>query len=205
MTNGIKWLGHASILITGQKRIMVDPWKLSRSEPADLVLVTHDHFDHCSPEDIERARGPETVVVGPPDVAAKLGRDAKSITPGETLDVAGVTVEAVAAYNVNKQYHPKSNRWLGYVVTVGGERIYIAGDTDHTPEVDTVKADVALLPIGGTYTMTAEEAAAAANTINPRLAIPVHFGDIVGSESDAKKFESLCKCPVKVLRPGEET
>lgn len=205
MTNTIKWFGHATILITGEKSIMVDPWKLGVSEPVDLLLITHDHFDHFSPEDIEKVRGPATEVVGPSEVAAKLGSNAKSIAPGQTLDIHGVTVEAVPAYNLNKEFHPKSNQWLGYVVTMGGEHIYVAGDTDHTPEMDAIKADVVLLPVGGTYTMTAQEAAAAANTINPSLAIPVHFGDIVGAQSDAKEFESLCNCPVKILRPGEQT
>ena len=205
MKNRIHWLGHATILIEGEKRIMVDPWKLKAAEPVDLVLVTHDHFDHCSPDDVDAVRGPATEVVGPPDVAAKLGKGAKSISPGETMEVGGVSVEAIPAYNLNKQFHPRASRWVGYVVGLGAERIYVAGDTDHTPDMDEVQADVALLPVGGTYTMTAAEAAAAANKIKPSLAIPIHFGDIVGSDSDAARFESLCEVPVKVLKPGEHT
>jgi len=201
MKNTIEWIGHATLMIRGEKCVMVDPWKVENPETVDLVLVTHDHFDHCSLEDIARVRGPETAVVGPPDVAAKLGQGTTTISPGQKIELAGVTIEAVPAYNINKQFHPKANNWVGYVVTMGGERIYIAGDTDHTPEMDAVQADVALVPVGGTYTMTAQEAADAVNKINPGLAIPIHYGDIVGSETDARRFESLCKVPVKIL-PG---
>lgn len=204
MKNEIEWFGHATVLIRGEQRVMVDPWKLKKAEPVDVVLVTHDHFDHCSPEDVDKVRGPQTVVVAPPDAAAKLGPGVKSISAGQTLDVGGVSVEAVPAYNMNKQYHPKSSGWLGYIITMGAERIYIAGDTDHTPEMDAVRADVVMLPVGGTYTMSAEEAADAANKIGPSLAIPIHFGDIVGTDADAQRFESLCKIPVKILKPTQE-
>lgn len=202
MKNEIAWLGHATILIQGEKRVMVDPWKLKKPEPVDIVLVTHDHYDHCSPEDVEKVTGPATSIIAPPDAAARLGSGATSISPGETLETCGVTVEAVAAYNVDKQYHPKSKGWVGYVVTMGGERIYVAGDTDRIPEMDAIRADVVVLPVGGTYTMNADEAAEAANRIGPGLAIPIHFGDIVGTEADARRFESRCSVPVKILAPA---
>ena len=201
MKNVIEWLGHATVLIRGDKNVMVDPWKLKKAEPADLVLVTHDHYDHCSPEDVAKVRGPHTAVVAPPDAAAKLGPAVQSISPGRVMEIAGVTVEATAAYNLKKQFHPKANGWVGFVITLGGERIYIAGDTDRTPEMDAIRADVVLMPVGGTYTMTAEEAAEAVNKINPRLAIPIHFGDIVGTAADAQRFMSLCSVPVKILSP----
>jgi len=203
MKNRIEWLGHATVLIQGEKTVMVDPWKVSSREPVDLVLVTHSHFDHCSPEDVAKVRGPRTEVVAPADAAAKLGEGVKTILPGEALDVAGVRIEAVPAYNIDKAFHPRENRWVGYVVTMGGERVYVAGDTDRTEELSSVKADVAVLPIGGTYTMNAEEAAEAANAMGASLTIPVHFGDVVGSEADARRFEAACDVPVKVLRPGE--
>jgi len=203
MKNRIEWLGHATVLIRGERTVMVDPWKVSGGEQVDLVLVTHGHFDHCSPEDVAKVSGPQTEVVAPADAAAKLGEGVKTILPGEAVNVAGVKVEAVPAYNVGKSFHPKDNRWVGYVVTMGGERVYVAGDTDRTAEMDAVKADVALLPVGGTYTMTAEEAAGAADAMGVSLAIPIHFGDVVGSEADARRFEAACNVPVKVLRPGE--
>ena len=203
MKNRIEWLGHATVLIQGEKTVMIDPWKVSSREPVDLVLVTHSHFDHCSPEDVAKVRGPRTEVVAPADAAAKLGAGVKTILPGEALDVAGVRIEAVPAYNIDKAFHPREDRWVGYVVTMGGERVYVAGDTDRTEELSSVKADVAVLPIGGTYTMNAEEAAEAANAMGASLTIPVHFGDVVGSEADARRFEAACDVPVKVLRPGE--
>ena len=201
MKNVIEWLGHATVLIRGDKNVMVDPWKLRKAEPVDLVLVTHDHYDHCSPEDVAKVRGPGTIVVAPPDAAAKLGPGVQPISPGRTLEVAGVTILATAAYNLKKQFHPKANGWVGFVITLGGESIYIAGDTDRTPEMDAIRADVVLMPVGGTYTMTAEEAADAVNKIKPRLAIPIHFGDIVGSAADAQRFKSLCSVPVEILSP----
>ena len=199
----LQWLGHASLLLRGEKKVIVDPWKLQNPETADVALVTHAHFDHCSPEDLRKVVGDATALIAPADAAAQLDMKARPIKPGQTITVAGVVIEAVPAYNVNKKFHPKQNAWVGYVITLGGKRIYVAGDTDRTPEMDGVKADVACLPVGGTYTMTAEEAAGAANAIQPKLAIPIHFGDIVGATSDAEKFRKLCRVPVKVLKPGE--
>jgi L-ascorbate metabolism protein UlaG (beta-lactamase superfamily) len=153
-----------------------------------------------SPEDINRVRKPDTVVIAPPDCVEKLGQGARAIHPGETITVEGVTVEAVPAYNTNKDFHPPANRWVGYVVTVGGMRIYHAGDTDFIPEMRNLRdIDVALLPVGGTYTMTAREAAEAANTIEPGVAVPFHYGSVVGSNSDAEKFQELCQVPSEIL------
>jgi L-ascorbate metabolism protein UlaG (beta-lactamase superfamily) len=200
ITENIHWLGQSSVRISGEKVVYIDPWKIRKPEKADVVLVTHAHFDHLSPEDIDRVRGPETVVIAPPDCAEKLGKGARSILPGDTISVEGVTVEAVPAYNTNKDFHPPSNRWVGYVVTVGGKRIYHAGDTDFIPEMRNLRdIDVALLPVGGTYTMTAREAAEAANTVEPRVAVPFHYGAVVGSKSDAEKFKELCRVPAEIL------
>ena len=205
MKNVIEWFGHATALIRGEKSVMVDPWKVAKSAlgPVDLVLVTHDHHDHCSPEDVALVSGPDTRILAPPDAAAKLGPAAQAILPGETIEIDGVTIEAIPAYNLNKQFHPKANGWVGYVIALGGERIYIAGDTDHIPEMDQVDADIVLMPVGGTYTMTAAEAAEAVNRIKPDVAIPVHFGDVVGSVADAERFASLCEIPVSILTPVE--
>ena len=120
--------------------------------------------------------------------------------PGESTTANGVKIEAVPAYNINKQFHPKSNNWVGYIFTLDGQRIYQAGDTDAIPEMKNVKADVVLMPVGGTYTMTAQEAAEATNAINPKLAIPMHWGKIVGSANDAETFKKLVKCEVQILK-----
>jgi len=200
LTKDIHWLGQSSIRISGESVVYIDPWKIRKPEKAHVVLVTHAHFDHMSAEDIERVRGPETIVIAPPDCADSIGRGARAIRPGDTVTVGGVTVEAVPAYNTNKDFHPPSNRWVGYVVTVGGVRIYHAGDTDFIPEMRNLQdIDVALLPVGGTYTMTAQEAAEAANTIQPKVAVPFHYGSVVGSESDAEKFRKLCQVEVEIL------
>jgi len=203
----IKWFSHASFLFEGSKIIYTDPWELKRSElKADMVLITHDHFDHCAPGDVERVSKPSTVVVAPADCIKKLEvgglkLEMRAVKPGETVTVADVKIEAVPAYNVNKQFHPKVNNWVGYIFTLDGERIYQAGDTDAVPEMNDIKADMVILPVGGTYTMTAEEAAGVVNKINPKLAIPMHFGKIVGSEEDAEKFKKLAMCEVQILKP----
>jgi L-ascorbate metabolism protein UlaG (beta-lactamase superfamily) len=203
----IHWLGHASFRFDdGAVRIYVDPWKLGKGAPkADVILITHSHFDHYSAEDIAAIEKPATVFVAPPDVASRLtGKHVITAAPGGSYQAGPVKVAAVAAYNTNKSFHPKTNGWVGYVVTLSnGQRIYHAGDTDITPEMKTVKADVALMPCGGTYTMTAAEVAAAANDLKPGVLIPMHWGDIVGSKSDA---ETVAKtfAGETVVRPVEK-
>lgn len=192
-------LGHDSFRLDGPPVIYFDPWKLPDGAPiADLVLVSHDHFDHCSPEDVRKISGPGTIVIGCPSAAIKLS-GARSLHPGEKTTIGEVTVEAVPAYNVNKfrtpgvPFHPKAAGHNGYVVTIGGERLYHAGDTDRIPEMTGLRCDVALLPISGTYVMIADEAAAAAADIQPRVAVPMHYGDIVGGGADVQRFKQLCE------------
>ncbi|MFH1620077.1 MAG: MBL fold metallo-hydrolase [bacterium] len=200
----IHWLGHASFRIDGPggTRIYVDPYKLKTKARADLILVTHDHFDHCSAEDIDLLCGPQTVIAGPGPIAGKLSHPVKVLSPGKTLEAAGVTVEAVPAYNSSKQFHPQSSGDVGYIITVNGVRIYHAGDTDFIPEMKNIKADIALLPVGGTYTMTAAEAAQAAAAIKPKIAVPMHWGAIVGSSADAEEFKKLCAgITVEIMKP----
>jgi L-ascorbate metabolism protein UlaG (beta-lactamase superfamily) len=196
----IKWLGHASFKISGEKVVYIDPWKLEgKNEEADIILITHDHYDHCSLADIEKLRGSKTTVVAPPDAAKKITGDVREVKSGRDLTVKGIKIETYPAYNLEKSFHPRANGWLGYVITINGKRIYHTGDTDLIPEMDKIRADVVLLPVGGTYTMDAKQAAQAANRIKPKLAIPMHFGSIVGSSKDAEEFRSLCQVPVEIL------
>jgi len=199
----LTWLGHASFKIEGKSTIYIDPWKISEKERADIILITHSHYDHLSPTDISKIQTSKTIILTPPDGVKKLKGDVRKIKPGQTISIKEVKVETVPAYNLSKSYHPKKNNWVGYIVETEGARIYHSGDTDFIPEMKKIKVDIALLAIGGTYTMTAKEAAEAANSINPQLAIPMHYGDIVGTESDAKLFEKISKVKVRVLRKGE--
>jgi L-ascorbate metabolism protein UlaG (beta-lactamase superfamily) len=196
----IHWLGHDSFKIVGTKKtIYVDPFKLSQGDKADIVCVTHAHFDHCSPEDIAKLQTDQTVVVAPADSEAKIKGKVLVIHPGEKLEIDGVTIEAVPAYNTNKKYHPKASGWMGYIITLDGVRIYHAGDTDRIPEMKDVQADVALVPVSGTYVMTADEAAEAVLDVKPAVAIPMHYGSIVGKEADAQRLAELLKGKVEVV------
>ncbi|MGC8976332.1 MAG: MBL fold metallo-hydrolase [Candidatus Ratteibacteria bacterium] len=203
MVENIKWLGHASILISfGGKNIYIDPWKLIKDQPkGDLILITHSHYDHFSVDDINKISKKETIIIGPHDILKLKVGEKIEIKPGQEIDLNWVKIKGVPAYNVNKHFHPKGNNWLGYIIEIEGQKIYIAGDTDYIPEMKEISADIVFLPIGGTYTMTAEEAANVVNTIKPKVAIPYHFGDIVGSEKDAKLFASLVlNARVEILR-----
>ncbi len=205
MSIEIKWINHASFRISaGGSVLYIDPWKLEGSpHDADLVFVSHSHYDHCSPEDVAKVSRAGTAVVAPADTAAKLGA-AKAAAPGEKLTANGITIETTAAYNIGKKFHPRGNNWLGAVFTIAGKRIYYSGDSDLVPEMSDLKdVDVALLPVGGTYTLDGPEAAAACRAIGPKAAIPYHWGDIVGGESDAKKFAKAAPCKVHILKPGE--
>lgn len=204
MLESVHWLGHASFRLTGEKVVYIDPWQLKGGEPADIILITHGHHDHCSPEDVAKIRRPETVVVATPDCVAKLGGKVQTVKPGDRVIVGGVAIETVPAYNIGKPFHPREADGVGYIVTLNGRCIYHAGDTDRTPEMDAVRADVALLPVGGKYTMDAAEAAAAANTFRPGLAVPMHWGAVAGSEQDAERFRELCQVPVEILKKEEK-
>ena len=201
----IQWLGHASFKICHEDTVIyIDPWKLKDSfGDATLVFVSHSHGDHYSPEDIAKVSGPDTRLIASADVVAKE-KAGEAIMPGLMIELEGVRVRGVAAYNVDKVFHPKKNNWVGFLIEIGSKRIYYAGDTDLTDEMKGLKdIDVALLPVGGTYTMNAEEAAEATRHIKPKQAIPYHWGDIVGDRNDAEQFAELAECEVKVLAPGE--
>lgn len=204
MIEKISWLGHASFKIKGAGIVLyIDPWKLKgKIEPADIILVGHSHYDHFSPADIQKISRPMTILVVPGDCAKQLKGNIKIMKPGDILTVDNVTIESVPAYNPNKAYHPKVNKWMGFIVTLDKERLYYASDTDPIPEMKEVKnIDVALFPVGGTYTMNPEEAAEAAEIVNPEIAVPYHYGDIVGSEEDAQSFASLYSGQTRILKP----
>ena len=204
MTVKITWLGHASFKVEEKSRVYIDPWKIKETDKADLVLITHSHYDHLSPEDVEKIQGERTSIVVPYDGVGKLRGNVRGIAPGESISVNDVNIQAVPAYNVGKSYHPKGNKWVGYIVEIGGISIYHAGDTDFIPEMKEINPYVALLPIGGTYTMGVDDALRAVESLNPHIVIPMHYGDIVGSINDARRFAESCKkAEVKILSPGE--
>ena len=198
MLDRMTWLGHDAFRIDGSKTVYFDPYNIEPGIKADLVLVTHDHFDHCSPDDVDKIVQPETVIVTEKDSAKKLSGTVKIVKPGDSLAVDDVKIEALPAYNTNKDFHPKANGWLGFVLEMDGVRVYHAGDTDFIPEMKALNVDIALLPVSGTYVMTADEAVEAALAINPGVAVPMHYGAIVGDSSDADVFKAKLERKVKV-------
>ena len=195
MIEGIEVLNHSAIKISIRKIIYIDPFRIDKEcNDADIIFITHSHYDHYSEKDIEKIKKENTFFVVPEDVEEKLlsfgVRKDKIITakPNEKGIVNDIGFEAVPAYNLNKPFHPKQNNWVGYIIEINNITYYIAGDTDITEENQNVKCDVAFVPVGGTYTMTYEEAAKLVNTIKPKIAIPIHYGSIVGTKKDAEKF-----------------
>jgi L-ascorbate metabolism protein UlaG (beta-lactamase superfamily) len=211
MLDKIHWLGHDSFRLDGSVTVYIDPWKLPADPPAaGVILVTHDHFDHLSLADVEKVAAPDTVLIGPASVTAQVHEvETVTLAAGDSVDVRGVHVRAVAAYNLDKfrapghPYHPREAGGLGYVVTLDDVRYYHAGDSDAVPEMADVHCDVACLPVGGTFTMTAEEAAEACDLIDAAAAVPMHYGEVVGDERDAERFRDCCRLPVTIL-PLEE-
>ena len=208
----ISWLGHDSFRIQNGKTIIIDPFKLQSSPgKADILLVSHEHFDHLSIDDIKKVINESTTVVTIPSVKKELSglkvKEIRTVEPGDKLKIGDVSIEIVPAYNLNKfrepgkVFHPKEDGKAGFVIGIKGVRIYHAGDTDLVPEMKGLKPDIALLPVSGTYVMTPEEAAQATKMIEPKLVIPMHYGAIVGSEQDAHRFKQLVTIEVQILKP----
>jgi L-ascorbate metabolism protein UlaG (beta-lactamase superfamily) len=204
--SNIHWLGHDSFRIEAPEcTIYIDPWKIQDGAPADLILITHEHHDHCSPNDVAKLRRDDTVIVTIKAAAARLKGDIRLIAPGSELVVKGIPIQAVPAYNVNKfrspgvPFHPRDAGHVGFIITVQGQRIYHTGDTDLIPEMEGLDVDIALLPVSGTYVMTAEEAVKAAAIIQPKVAIPMHIGEGIGALEDGARFADQAPVPVIVL------
>lgn len=205
LLNGVSKGPQSTFLLAGGKNIWIDPFQITSTEPkADLVFITHAHGDHLSASDMSKIVTPATLVIGPPDciAAAPVDQSKKmAVAPGQSITVEGIKVEVVPAYNIGKPFHPRENNWVGYIFDVDGRRIYHAGDIDRIPELKEIRADIAMVPVGGTYTMDAAEAAAAINEdIKPKVAIPMHY-TVVGSEADAQRFvEALTEAEGHVMK-----
>ena len=202
MLENIEVLYHSSIRISKNKVIYIDPFKIDKDyNDADIVFITHDHFDHYSEEDIDKVINENTTIIIPEELLTKLLRKGINknaiitVEPNKNYMVQGIKFETIPAYNTNKTFHPKENDWVGYIITLDGIRYYIAGDTDITEENRKVKCDVAFVPVGGTYTMDFKEAAQLINEIQPKIAVPIHYGSVVGTKQDATDF-------IKLLHPS---
>ena len=190
----LETLGHASVKIKGAGEVVyIDPYQLEGGEEATIVLVTHEHFDHCSPEDVRKIASKATRVFAPSACRAKLEGVGSftAVKPGGEYSAGAAKIRTLPAYNVDKGFHPKDAGGVGYVIEFEGRTYYHAGDTDVIPEMDGLNVDVAILPVGGTYTMTAEEAAEAFKKVGAKEGVPVHYSSVVGTEADAKKFREL--------------
>lgn len=206
MLNNITVNAQSSIHISGESNIFFDPFQIKEpTYDADIIFITHPHSDHFSPKDIQKVTGNDTIYVAPPSMFASLKKiniyNEKIILmePGEKKTIKNMTVEAIAAYNVNKPFHPKKNGWLGYLITVDEFRIYVSGDMDVTPESKLIQCDIAMIPIGGVFTMNAKKAATYINDIKPKVAVPIHYGSMVGKTENAEVFQRLVDDSIDVM------
>ena len=204
MLENIEVLCHATIKINKGKVIYFDPYKVDKEyHDADIIMITHSHYDHFSEEDIQKVRKENTKIVITEDLyerTKELGfkdEDILKVISNQTYNIEDILIKTIPSYNINKQFHPKENNWVGYLIEINGVRYYIAGDTDITEENRSIKCDVAFVPVGGTYTMTAEEAAELVNTIKPKVAVPVHYGSLVGTKQDAEVFSKNLDTNIK--------
>jgi len=212
----ISWLGHDGFKIKSARTIYIDPVEIKPDEEADILLITHDHFDHCSPSDVEKIVSAKTIIVTTPAAKRQLSRtkarEIRTAKPGEKILIGNISIETVPSYNVNKfrspgkVFHPKESEMLGFVVTLNGVRFYHSGDSDLIPEMEQLNVDIACLPVSGIYVMTAEEAAEATRRIKPKIAIPMHYGliaeddgSLLGKQEDAERFKRLAACEVRIL------
>lgn len=194
----LKWLGHDGFLYDGNIKIYIDPYQIKKGLPkADLILTTHPHYDHFSKEDIMKIKKDDTIIVAS-EGCEDLG-NTRFLKPDESIEIKGIKILGVYSYNINKEFHPKKNKWLGFIIDIDDVKFYHAGDTDNIPEMKDYKCDIALLPVSGTYVMTSDEAVNAAININPKIAIPMHYGSFIGSNKDAENFKNKLKGKVEVV------
>ncbi|MBI3860025.1 MAG: MBL fold metallo-hydrolase [Thaumarchaeota archaeon] len=196
----VHWLGHDSIVLKGTRTVVIDPFKARGNFKADILLISHEHSDHLSPDDIRNFTDTSSTLVAPKlckGALEKFGLEKVWVEPGSKLETKGVSIEAIPAYNLNKFrepgkfFHPREDGRVGYIVGLDGARFYHSGDSDATPEMKAVDVDVAFLPVSGTYVMTAEEAASAAKEIRAKVLVPFHVNKIVGTMADAERFREL--------------
>lgn len=204
MLDNITVLYHSSIKINKEKVIYIDPFKIDKEyHDADIIFITHSHYDHYSEDDINKVRKENTVIVAPEELLSKILNnrfkedEIITVDPDDKDNVLGIEFETIASYNIDKPYHPKEKRWVGYLIKIDGIRYYIAGDTDITEENLKVKCDIAFIPVGGTYTMDFKEAAYLTNKIHPKIAVPIHYGSVVGINQDATDFIRLLNPNIK--------
>ncbi|MEZ4767783.1 MAG: MBL fold metallo-hydrolase [Caldilineales bacterium] len=203
MYDKLHWLGQDSFRIDSEMTVYIDPWKLAKESPtADLILITHEHHDHFSKEDIEKIRRRDTQIVTTPTVAQGLNGPVREVQPGDRIDLGAVVIDVLPAYNIEKRFHPRSAGHVGYLIAIDGLRIYHAGDTDAIPEMAGLAPDIALLPVSGTYVMDPDEALEAIRLLEPKLVVPMHYGDIVGTLADAERLRSMSNVPM-VIMPAE--
>lgn len=206
LISNVHWLGHDSFRIEGDDLVIyIDPWQLKDGPKADLILITHDHRDHCSPEDVVKIQKQDTIIVTIAQAAKDLSGQVEIVKPGDSLTVKGIPIEVVPAYNLNKfrspgkPFHPKKAGHAGFILTLEGKRFYHTGDADFIPEMKSIQAEVAFVPVSGIYVMTAEEAVEAVAAIGPQVAIPMHIGRSIGSMADAESFKDQASVPVEIL------
>lgn len=204
MISNIEWLGHSTIKILGDKVIYIDPYNIKEEfNDADIIFITHNHYDHFSIEDIKKCINKNSKIVVTEDLcedALQLGFEKKniiSVLPNNTYEIENLSFSTLPAYNIDKKYHPKENNWVGYIIKVNNIKYYIAGDTDITDEARKVKCNIAFLPVGGTFTTDYKEAAMLANIIEPEIAVPIHYGTLVGTKEDAINFKANLKDNIK--------